>query len=206
MNFISWNVRGLGGPSKKHLVRDFLDQFKPNFICIQESKLDVVDRPTWRAIAGNSLNCFCFSPACGTAGGMIIGWNGTLFKGNLVHSGNFCLSVEFTSVRDHSHWFCTTVYGPNARNLKEDFWTEIRSCKPPQGMPWIICGDFNAVFSTLDKNSGNVCWEDIHNGQELIRDLNLVESSLHLDQQPTDSCLGASGSFSLYPRLAQSLP
>lgn len=178
MNIISWNVRGLGGPSKKHLVRDFIEQFKPSIIYFQETKLAVVDRLMWRSIVGSSLDSYCFSAARGTAGGMIVGWNGALFKGKLIFSGSFCLTVEFYSIQDLSCWHCTTVYGPNARDLKLDFWSEIRNCKPPLGIPWIICGDFNAIFSTLDKNNGNVCWEDIRNSQDLIRDLNLVETQL----------------------------
>ncbi|KAH7666772.1 RNA-directed DNA polymerase protein [Dioscorea alata] len=179
MNIISWNVRGLGGPTKNHLVRDFLAQYKPNIICIQESKLEVIVRPTWRAIVGSSLNCFSAAAATGSSGGMIIGRNGSLFHGNLFHSGPYCLTVEFVSVHDQIKWHCTTVYGPNARNLKLDFWAEIRSCKPPSGIPWIIYGDFNTIFSSMDKNSGNICWDDIYNGQALLRDLDLVDLRLH---------------------------
>lgn len=178
MNNISWNVRGLGGPGKKDLVRDFIDQFKPSIVCFQESKLAMVDRFTWRSISGNTLDCFCFAGARGTAGGMIVGWSSALFKGKLISSGTFCLTVEFFSIQDLSLCHCTTVYGPNAKNLKADFWPEIRNCKPPPGIPWIICGDFNAIFSSLDKNSGNVCWDDICDEQDLIRDLDLVETRL----------------------------
>lgn len=156
MNIISWNVRGLGGPCKKHLVRDFIDQFKPSIVCFQESKLAMVDRHTWSSIAGNTLDSFCFSAARGTSGGMIIGWNGALFKGKLISLGTFCLTIEFFSIQDLSRWHYTMVYGPNARDLKLDLWLEIRDCKPSSGTPWIICGGFNAIFSTLDKNSENV--------------------------------------------------
>lgn len=129
MNINSWNVRGLGRPVIKYLVRDFLDQFRPSIFCLQESKFSELDRNTWKLIDGSSLDYFCFAFARGVSGGTIIRWKGSLLKGTLIHSGTFCLFVEFTDQRDLSKWLCTIVYGPNVRNQKVDFWKEIKDCQ-----------------------------------------------------------------------------
>ncbi|KAH7682447.1 DNase I-like protein [Dioscorea alata] len=130
MNIISWNVRGLGRPSKRFLVKDFLLLHHVDIVCLQESKLSLIGPATWRSIGGPKLDKFAFTPACGSAGAMIIGWNSNLVEGLLLSQGTFCLSVKFRTKSDDTKWICTSVYGPNARHLKADFWNEIRSCCP----------------------------------------------------------------------------
>lgn len=38
-----WNVRGLNNPAKRKAVKEFLDSVRPNIVCLQETKLEVVD-------------------------------------------------------------------------------------------------------------------------------------------------------------------
>lgn len=45
-------------------------------------------------------------------------------------------------------------------------------------LPWVICGDFNAIFNLEDKSNGNPNIEDIRCAQTLLRDLNLLEPPL----------------------------
>lgn len=144
--------------------------------CFQETKLSEISQPSWREIGGSKLDHFCFSPANGTSGSMVIGWNSSLRKGRVVSVGSFCLSVEFTNLCDHSTWLCTTVYGPNLRHLKPSFWEKLRNCHTD--MPWVICGDFNAIFLVEDKNIGIPNLTDIRSAQSLVCDLNLVEPPL----------------------------
>lgn len=56
MNIISWNVRGLGRPSKRFLVKDFLNLHFAKVCCLQESKLNKVSPLTWREIEGSHLD------------------------------------------------------------------------------------------------------------------------------------------------------
>ncbi|KAH7677250.1 DNase I-like protein [Dioscorea alata] len=72
MNNITWNVRGLGKPAKRFLVRDFLSLHFVDVCCLQESKLDVVSQSLWREIGGCKLDQFAVVPARGTAGGIIL--------------------------------------------------------------------------------------------------------------------------------------
>jgi len=72
---LSWNVRGLGRPTKRHLVKDFIFSSRADIVCLQESKLQDLHISTWRSIGGSNLKNFEFLPALGTAGGIIIAWN-----------------------------------------------------------------------------------------------------------------------------------
>ncbi|KAH7677392.1 DNase I-like protein, partial [Dioscorea alata] len=95
MKIISWNVRGLGMPSKLYLVKDFLLLNHVDIYCIQESKLSLVDNSICRSIGGTRLDHYSYIPALGSAGGMIVGWNNILFEGHKIYQGTFCLSIEF---------------------------------------------------------------------------------------------------------------
>lgn len=129
MNIIRWNVRGLGRPAKRYLVKDFLEIHHVDVCCIQESKLAEINQLIWRSICDTRLDQFGLVPSIGTSGGVIIGWNSRLYKGKVIFVGTYCLFVEFTNLFDNSMWVCTSVYGPNLRQLKFYFWDEIRKCQ-----------------------------------------------------------------------------
>lgn len=85
------------------------------------------------------------------------------------------MTVEFQSKRENLTWRCTTVYGPNPRSLKQAFWDELRVSAGPPGLPWIICGDFNATFDVGDKNSGPPNLIDIRMANLFLQELKLLE-------------------------------
>lgn len=106
---------------------------------------------------------------------IVIGWNSAILTGKPVWSGTFTLSVEFFAKNVNLTWRCTTVYGPNAKSLKNAFWEELRASVGPPGMPWIIYGDFNATFNLEDKNGGPHNLEDIRQANLFLHDLQLQE-------------------------------
>ncbi|KAH7691786.1 DNase I-like protein [Dioscorea alata] len=116
--------------------------------------------------------------ARGSAGGIVIGWNSAIVSAKLLSWETFSLTVEFCSKRNNLIWRCTSVYGPNARNLKHTFWDELRRSVGPSNVPWIIRGDFNSIFDTGDKLFGPPNLEDIRMAKSFIQDLELIEPSL----------------------------
>lgn len=102
----------------------------------------------WREIGGHWLNQFLFLP-----GGILIRWNSAILTGQLVQVGKFSLIVNFCSFSDHLRWRCTSVYWPNARSCKLDFWAELRGCAANYSVPRVICGGFIAIFALEDKTS-----------------------------------------------------
>ncbi|KAH7677264.1 DNase I-like protein [Dioscorea alata] len=120
-----------------------------------KSTLDSATPSIWRSVGGNSFDAYCWSPFKGASGGMIIRWSSSILKGNLIHSGNFCLTVEFHKTLGVGNWLCTSVYRPNDRYLKQSFWEEIRTSNGGKDLPWVICGDFNTIFSTFTKQGGH---------------------------------------------------
>ncbi|KAH7687154.1 Exodeoxyribonuclease III protein [Dioscorea alata] len=179
MKVLSWNVRGLGRPSKRHLINDFLTSTKADLVCLQETKLQELHTSMWKSIGSRHLDSFHFLPASGTSGGIIMAWDKNLLSGSLIHSGVFSLTLEFSNRLDNSVWLCTSVYGPNARSLRSDFWNELRLIRNLRSSPWVICGDFNVMFSLNDKNTEIHNLGDLVNAQIFLNELNLIDPPLH---------------------------
>lgn len=161
MNIVSWNVRGLGKPAKRFLVRDFLNLHFAEVCCLQESKLELVSQLLWCEIGGPRLDQFAFAPAKGSAGGIIVGWNSADIIGQVMFVGEFSLTMAFFSKRFNFRWRCTSVYGPVDRSRKQAFWDELRTVSGESVVPMVICGDFNAIFALEDKVTGVPNLEDI---------------------------------------------
>lgn len=58
MNIISWNVKGLGRPEKRFLLKDFLALHHAEVCCLQESKLEAISPIVWKEIGGSKLDQF----------------------------------------------------------------------------------------------------------------------------------------------------
>lgn len=135
MNIISWNVLGLGRTSKRFLVRDFLDLYNGDICYIQESMLAYMNSSLWRLIGGSQFNCFNFTLAQGTSGGMIVGWKSSRLKGTLIHFGPFCLTMEFSNMQNQNSWLWMTRYGPNSIALKTKVWTKLWASAASKTLP-----------------------------------------------------------------------
>lgn len=163
MNIINYNLRGLGRPGKRFLIKYFLNLHFADVCCLQESKLKEV------------TPAISFAPARGSVGGIIIGWNSGLLKGQHVKVGVFSLTKDFLSVKENLWWSCTAVYGPNVRSLKPAFCEELRTCRCSTNIPWVVCGDFNAIFSIDDKRGGDRNLMDIRAATGFLQDMMLLE-------------------------------
>lgn len=128
---------------------------------------------------GSRLNTFDFLPALGSVGGIIIAWDRSQFNGTLIHKGTYSITKEFTNQSDNSIWICTSVYRPNTRSLKIDFWNEHLLIRNLHTKPWLICGDFKMTFTLEDKNKGDSNPRDIDSSQDLLGELNLIVPPLH---------------------------
>ena len=53
LRILSWNIRGLNNPQKCERVKFWLRQWKCDTICLQETKLESVDRRIIRRLWGN---------------------------------------------------------------------------------------------------------------------------------------------------------
>lgn len=54
----SWNTRGLNDPAKRDSVREFLGTVHVSLVCLQETKLAVIDKFTIMQCLGPSFDGF----------------------------------------------------------------------------------------------------------------------------------------------------
>jgi exonuclease III len=52
LRILSWNVRRLNNPCKREVIKNLLCDWKGDVVCLQDSKLDVVDQRMIRSLWG----------------------------------------------------------------------------------------------------------------------------------------------------------
>ena len=57
-SIVCWNVRGLNNPAKRKAVKEFLDTTKASLVCLQETKMDVIDSFVVMQCMGPSFDGF----------------------------------------------------------------------------------------------------------------------------------------------------
>lgn len=89
-SMLAWNVCGLGGRDKRRVLRNVIRKNNIDFICVLETKLEIVDEKIVNAVWGREHRSWYALPSLGLSGGVLCIWN---------HS-NFCVNssyVEFNS-------------------------------------------------------------------------------------------------------------
>jgi hypothetical protein len=74
-SIISWNVRGLNSPARREVVCSTVYSAKPAMLCLQETKMTVIDGTSAAKILSPQLADFQYLPASNTRGGILVGWN-----------------------------------------------------------------------------------------------------------------------------------
>lgn len=77
---LSFNVRGLGGILKRREIKDLVRKERVDFVCIQETKKDSVDRRLVESIWGNENVDWVFTGANGLSGGLLSMWDRDVFE------------------------------------------------------------------------------------------------------------------------------
>ena len=165
MKTVSYNVRGLGGCEKKVEVRRLLGDKKPFVVCLQESKLGVVDDRQVMAIWGDSSVGYSFQPSRGASGGLLTAldrrfvdvWSTSSFPHVLVIRGR---------VLETNHEFVlANVYAPYDTTEKQVLWNQLLLfIDNNREVNLCVCGDFNYVrFVNERKGRGVVfCQHDTY--------------------------------------------
>ena len=62
LKFVSWNVRGLNEHDKRLQVRNLIRKWKADIVCLQETKLELINRGVIFSLWGLALFrlCGCF--------------------------------------------------------------------------------------------------------------------------------------------------
>lgn len=155
---LCWNVCGLNCPDRRVTVHETIAASSCHLVCLQESKLQVIDPFTAAYLGGQRLKNFAYKPADGTKGGILLLWDEAVVDISNVQLGSYFLSafVAINNSSDSKSFKLTTVYGPTRSIHKDAFFLEPSSQKPLPGTKWLVNGDFNQIYPARDKNRTNV--------------------------------------------------
>lgn len=118
MKVISWNVRGLGGASKRMVVNELLRRQKVQIAVpvLQETKLKKVGDSIIKEVWGSRFINWVAVGAVGSSGGVFVLWdNRSVSIINSWKEDIFFASVLVEDLENKSKWLITSVYGPNEK-------------------------------------------------------------------------------------------
>jgi len=155
MKIISWNVRGLEVPSKRHAIQLNLTPHHVDILLLQESKLLDPSPSQIREIGGPYLTGWAHSNSIGSKGGLITLWNESVWSHYRTISHNSALHVSLCHLQTNTIYFFSNIYGSQDAREREVLWSNCISYTSYLNGPWVLGGDFNTMRTFEDRNSGN---------------------------------------------------
>ncbi|CAN0838702.1 LINE-1 retrotransposable element ORF2 protein [Linum grandiflorum] len=175
---LCWNVRGLCDDRKKFRVRELISTWKPNILCLQETKWPTCADSDVFFLWGNRNVEWLSKDSDGASGGLLIAWDKELFQICGSWIGTFSAMVILQSISDGFQWCLFNSYGPCDRNLKLDFLSELRDFLAWWHLPACLMGDFNLVRSQLETSGGERPIADMDMFNDFIADSELIDLPL----------------------------
>ncbi|GLT31257.1 hypothetical protein SLA2020_342010 [Shorea laevis] len=158
MKLISFNVRGLGSMLKRKEVGKLVREEQPDFLFLQETKLEKVDDDLGRTVWNSGEVGWVMKESIGASGGLMCFWN-------FWNKKSFAKTGDFSGdgyLRITGEWGIhkvkcnlVNVYGPNDRQRRLKLWDELKNMITEEGGRWLIAGDFNAV-RCLEERRGRI--------------------------------------------------
>lgn len=175
---LCWNVRGLNNPVKKKAVREFITSVKVNLVCLQETKLDVIDQYVVMQCVGPSFDGFAYLPAEETRGGILLAWDSTVIAIDHIQLDANSVSGLVTN-KDGEQWWITVVYAPQGDELKTQFLLDLYSRRTLCPGPWMVLGDFNMILRASEKSYDHINRAMMNRFRSFVDDHELKELYMH---------------------------
>ncbi|XP_077240386.1 uncharacterized protein LOC143881285 [Tasmannia lanceolata] len=106
---------GLSSLAKRAQVKEMVKRCKTSLVCLQETKLEVINKVTVRSIGLRGQWSFSFVGSIGLSGGILVAWEESYWKVAQEWKGRFSLSVVLERVEDVVRVVFSGVYGPSLR-------------------------------------------------------------------------------------------
>jgi exonuclease III len=152
---ISYNIRGLGGVEKRKEILHLIYEKNPVVVCIQESKMEVVDQFLVASLWGSTDVGFSFRPSVWASRGIITLWNPLVVEVEFSVSFEHALIIGGRLKKDNREFGVANVYAPCDSSGKQVLWDRLGEFLRSQNLSvWCVCGDFNVVRSE-EKRRGN---------------------------------------------------
>ncbi|XP_015166436.1 uncharacterized protein [Solanum tuberosum] len=175
LKLVSWNVRGLNDVGKRRVVRNCIDQWKANIVCLQETKLQGDLQDIVKQIWGGRWNRFAYLEASGTRGGIIMLWDSRVWKGEILQVGAYTLTCSFEALLQNFNCHISGVYAPNCKVERREVWNELGGVRGINGRALGNCGDFNVCRFSSEKRNCQRRSSAMIEFSDTIEDLELID-------------------------------
>lgn len=158
MKMITYNVRGLGGFEKRNEVRRLVYEKQPYVLCVQETKLPVVDAAVVTALWGGSNYGYSFQPSMRASGGLVTVWDNNVVDVWSTSSFGHILIIRGRVINTNQEFIVANVYAPCDMSAKQTLWDRLHSISLLRAdINMCIYGDFNSIRSAGEgKSRGTV--------------------------------------------------
>jgi exonuclease III len=127
LKIISWNVRSLNDQDKRLQVKHLLKLWQANMICLQETKLDLINRELISSLWVYIMWIGCISVPMGLQGVIILMWDMRVVEKIEDAVGNFSVSCKLRTVIDHQESIFSGIYSPQMDRERMTLWDELAS-------------------------------------------------------------------------------
>ena len=141
MKGISWNCRGTNNAAFRRNCRELLTSYKPDAICLLETKASTREPPRFLSRLGFSETFQV--PSTGLAGGLWLFWNPNLISISILRSESQLIHSGLSQGNNELN--ATFTYVQPSTEKKLEFWSQAEDISRSSSGPWILMGDLNDI-------------------------------------------------------------
>ncbi|XP_016182610.1 uncharacterized protein LOC107624669 [Arachis ipaensis] len=150
MIIFSWNARGAASPNFTRVLKEYVSQYKPNLVAIQETRCS--GTVAQKAIKKTGFNFNLVIDAQGFSGGIWLMWNNPNLSIQEISRNEQALHISVSY--NLRKWFLTIVYANPNEERKRELRNYIANLVPTMNCPWMLCRDFNDISNISEKKGG----------------------------------------------------
>lgn len=152
MNFLMWNVRGLGRGEKCIGIRSLINMHKVGVLGLVETKHRNSFGSRVRRMWGNDSFDWCESLASEThSGGLIAVWDPSVLQVSQRYLSERWIVLEGTMVKNNFDCCVGIVYGPCDRDGRFQMFESLKTLFQSINKPILLMGDFNEVLKPSER-------------------------------------------------------
>lgn len=99
IKILSWNVRGLNEADKKSTIKSMIHKWRPDIVCLQETKIEDWSSQRIRQVAGNRWVEWAALNSIDRSSGIIVLWDKRQWSNRGIQQGCDTISCMLESTR-----------------------------------------------------------------------------------------------------------